>query len=719
MNKRTATNILSLRTSAISCLMALSLGNSFAQGITFQTDASTGAIAQLAIDNDAQKMNWVLTPDGKQYKWVTGKYGWGLGFMTVNGQKLEWQTPISQKGEPVYQAGDIRISVNRTLKNGELFEEYTFKNTGKTAAQISDWGIYTPWNDNYPDAATCMTNRCNAHIWAGDNAAYTCAIRMGANGILTEKAKNKKEKDKNITIEGSNVGLMLTQGSLPDYEEWERKKENANSNFRGVIAMDLPDMTLKAGKSYTIAWKVFEHKGKEDFYQKLLAAGGAIAQSDKYVYQQGEEVKIYLEKNKLKSLSATITGKDMRNGKITSEPKAIKTGKDAKGYYAYFKAEELGEQRIDLIYNKVERTHATILVVSSYETLIDKRVNFIIDHQQMNEPQDARYGAYMVYDNEKQAIYKNDDKRKSYDCDEGRERVGMGILIAKWYMKHPSEKLKQSLIRYAKFYHEKLQTEDFTTYSRVTKDGWNRGYNYAWAADFFFHMYEITQDKQYALWGYKTMQALYHHRGYGFYCIDIPVTTGLKALKKAGMMAEYNDLLIDFSKTADVFMRNGLHFPKSEVNYEQSIVAPATQFLLEMYLQTKDTQYLEGAEKMMPLVENLCGNQPDYRLNEIPIRHWDCYWFGKRQVFGDTFPHYWTCINANAYYYYAKATGKEQYMKMAKEIVRNNLCNVFEDGTGSCAFVYPKRINGEKAHFADAFANDQDWALAYYLLINE
>lgn len=66
------------------------------------------------------------------------------------------------------------------------------------------------------------------------------------------------------------------------------------------------------------------------------------------------------------------------------------------------------------------------------------------------------------------------------------------------------------------------------------------------------------------------------------------------------MMAEYNDLLIDFSKTADVFMRNGLRFPKSEVNYEQSIVAPATQFLLEMYLQTKDNQYLEGAEKMMP-----------------------------------------------------------------------------------------------------------------------
>ena len=703
-----------LKVTAMIFLISMSMANGFAQGITYKSDTTTGAISELSINNDAHQMNWVLSPDGKQYKWVTSQYGWGLGFLTVNGEKLSWQKPTNQKKSTSpqsktgkkggithlsYQAGNVRIIVTRQLVNGELFEEYTFKNVGKTAAHISDWGIYTPWNDNYPDAATCMTNRCNAHIWAGDNAAYAMAIRMGANG--------------------GNVGLMLTKGSIPDYEEWERKRENANSNFRGVFAMDLPDMNLAAGKSYSIAWKIFEHKGKQDFMSKLLAQGGAIAKSKQYVYQQGEIVKVYLKKDKIKSLSATVTSKNMKNGDITSAAKAIKTGKDAEGYYAYFTAKELGEQRIDLIYNKVEKTHATILVVSSYDQLISKRVNFIIDHQQMNDPNDPRYGAYMVYDNEKQSIYKNDDARKSYDCDEGRERVGMGVMLAKWYLKHPSDKLKQSLIRYADFYHNKLQTEDFTTYSRVSKDGWNRGYNYAWAAQFFFHMYEITKDSKYALYGYKTMQALYHYTGYGFYCIDIPVTSGLKALKESGLTTEYNDLLVDFSKTADIFMHNGLNFPKSEVNFEQSIIAPATQFLLEFYLQTKDKQYLEAAEKMLPVVESLCGQQPDYRLNEIPIRHWDCYWFGKRQVFGDTFPHYWSCINANAYFYYAKATGKEEYMKMAKEIVRNNLCNVFEDGTGSCAFVYPKRINGEKAHFADAFANDQDWALAYYLLVNE
>lgn len=75
--------------------------------------------------------------------------------------------------------------------------------------------------------------------------------------------------------------------------------------------------------------------------------------------------------------------------------------------------------------------------------------------------------------------------------------------------------------------------------------------------------------------------------------------------------------------------------------------------------------------------------------------------------------------DGNVYYYYAMATGSEEYMDKVKEVVRNNLCNVFEDGTGSCAFVYPKRINGEQAHFADAFANDQDWALAFYLMINK
>ena len=50
--------------------------------------------------------------------------------------------------------------------------------------------------------------------------------------------------------------------------------------------------------------------------------------------------------------------------------------------------------------------------------------------------------------------------------------------------------------------------------------------------------------------------------------------------------------------------------------------------------------------------------------------------------------------------------------------LRNNLCLFFEDGKASCAYMYPYKIDGVKAEFYDPYANDQDWALVYYLLVN-
>ena len=119
------------------------------------------------------------------------------------------------------------------------------------------------------------------------------------------------------------------------------------------------------------------------------------------------------------------------------------------------------------------------------------------------------------------------------------------------------------------------------------------------------------------------------------------------------------------------------------------------------------------------MLESFGGFQPSYHLNEIAIRHWDGYWFGKREFWGDTFPHYWSTLTAVAYDLYAEATGDESYKKRAGNIVRNNLCQFFEDGKASCAFIYPNKVNGQKAFFYDPYANDQDWALVYYLMINE
>jgi hypothetical protein len=55
--------------------------------------------------------------------------------------------------------------------------------TGATGALAihgdkSGIGIYTPFNDNYPDVSTCMKARTHAHIREGGNAAYVNCLRM-------------------------------------------------------------------------------------------------------------------------------------------------------------------------------------------------------------------------------------------------------------------------------------------------------------------------------------------------------------------------------------------------------------------------------------------------------------------------------------------------------------------------------------------------------------
>lgn len=72
-------------------------------------------------------------------------------------------------------------------------------------------------------------------------------------------------------------------------------------------------------------------------------------------------------------------------------------------------------------------------------------------------------------------------------------------------------------------------------------------------------------------------------------------------------------------------------------------------------------------------------SNPKHHLNEVAIRLLDGHWFGKRELFGDTFPHYWSTITGAVYYYYALCTGDSSYQKRAENVVRNNLCLFFED----------------------------------------
>lgn len=659
-------------------------------------NGATGALSSLTIDGDSRHMEWLVKTDGTQYPWIKENLGWGLGYFTLTkgheSVKSTWTKPVSISGDGtkiVYRENNIRIDVTRQPVNGELKEQYTFTNENPTEVSLYDIGIYTPLNDNYPDAQTCINGRTDVQVWEGGSAAYINALRMGGTA--------------------PHLGLVITDGAVKSYEIWERGRKKANSQTRGIFALNLPDMSLKPGQRYTLSWTVFPHNGNEDFKKKLLEKGSVLVSCNKYVFQKGETLKAGLKSaHPLRSCEAFLNGVPV--------PVAVKDGQ----YVVELKTAQAGESRLDFRYDGDKRTHADCLVFDNIEELVRTRTEFIRTRQQMNRPADPRYGAYMVYDNEGDSIYLNDTPNcNPVDRDEGAERVGMGVLLAKQYLLTKDPALKASLLKYAAFIREKLQTEDFMTFSSVDKKGRNRGYNYMWVADFDFLMYNVTGDRKYVSYGYETLQSMFRQFGYGFYAIGIPVRRGLQALKAAGMKKEYGKLLNDFYKTGDIFIKNGTNYPAHEVNYEQSIVAPALQFLLELYLESGKKKYLEEARRQLPVLEAFNGFQPDYHLNEVAIRHWDGHWFGKRELFGDTFPHYWSTITAAVFHLYAEAVKDTAYQKRALNIVRNNLCLFSEDGRASCAYLYPYKIDGVKGKFYDPYANDQDWALVYYLLVTK
>ena len=115
------------------------------------------------------------------------------------------------------------------------------------------------------------------------------------------------------------------------------------------------------------------------------------------------------------------------------------------------------------------------------------------------------------------------------------------------------------------------------------------------------------------------------------------------------------------------------------------------------------------------MLDQFHGVQPDHHLNDVAVRHWDGYWFGKRQRYGDTFPHYWSGLTGNVHALYALASGDAADLERADGLIRGVLPLILDDGRATCAYLFPHRVNGERGDYADPLANDQDWALVFAL----
>ena len=126
-------------------------------------------------------------------------------------------------------------------------------------------------------------------------------------------------------------------------------------------------------------------------------------------------------------------------------------------------------------------------------------------------------------------------------------------------------------------------------------------------------MFRTTGNKQYLKDGYGTLRALVRYFKHGFYCINIR-PYAYTPIERKRIYCRSGHSAERFQINGRRICENGPNYPTSEVNYEQSIVAPSIIHLLNVYMLTGDEKYLKGAESQLPLLESFGGKQPSFHL---------------------------------------------------------------------------------------------------------
>lgn len=473
--------------------------------------------------------------------------------------------------------------------------------------------------------------------------------------------------------EPPHLGLMLTKGSLITYSV---ERENS-SNDRGDILLLSDKQTVKPGESYTVSWDIFVHNNTDFFdilkkYQNFLDV-----ESDYFTFFESENPKVL------------INGKEI----LLDNKLGYRTYNVGDAFFRY-------------------------QVKPDIDSLSQKRCRFIYEKQQETEKGDLE-GAYLIYDNEEKCRYFEEWPNPNHNA--GRERIAMGLLIARYLQRNYDPELHDSLRKYTRFVIKQyFDEEKGIVYNSLPRDNTRRRiYNNAWYASFFRELYRLEKNKRWLNCMFKAFTDLFENGGITFYPLAMELTDSIKVLEEAGMDKEKDVLLNYFTKNAEYIMSKGTNYPNIEVNFEDNIVIPAGVVLLQMYELTGDKKYLDSGKEHLRMHDMFVGFQPDARMHGASIHHWDDFWFGKRKLFGDTYPHYWSTAGAMLYAFMGRITKDESFIKKARACLRTCLSNFFDDGSATCAIFTPFKSNGKKGDFIDPWANDQDWALYFALVFDD
>ncbi|KXH65909.1 six-hairpin glycosidase [Colletotrichum salicis] len=641
------------------------------QNFRISINDKTDAIDRITDPRFDDIMNWVST--GSNAPWLPTGSRWGLGYADLGQDYLHrnfWNflqiTKRDNTVEAVYNTGALELLVSRSItdENQSFNESYTFTNKGASTLKLDSRGttslaIYAPLNDHYTNTSDCVKARSHAHVWVfGGASSWVKLSQMGGNY--------------------RNLGFVLTEGALVGYSI-EAREPVTLFNTRGVFLLHPSIPTLEPGASRTIAWTWFWHSDWDDFFEQSAARSKQFVRVETDYYTS-----ITRDTGSISLIGASVNATTKVSGQ------AVQCD-DSKCYYN-FTAGRPGWTNLVVTTDNGYNSTIFLNTVPKYDDLTSSRTKFIIENQQDTTPDAPTEGAYHVFDNQANVLA---TWNTSTDRNSGRERVGMGILMARWLKKSPENvEVRESLEKYYAYVSTKLQEEN------------GRGEDASGA----FHAHPGN---------------FYTEGGDELYSIDLPILESLRALEKHGNKQWPEKAQELFLAHGQNIAARGLDYPSFEVNFEQSIVAPAAMILLELWHYTGNEKWLDAGRLHLNIHLHFVGKQPDYRLHDVAIRHWDGHWFGKDRMWGDTFHHYWSTLNGIALHHYGKGLKNDTQgqgasaLKAANGIIRNNLALFEANGRASCAYIYPTSVNGHAGNYKDPYANDQDWALAHLLQIEE
>ena len=652
--------------------------------------SDTTNLVEAFVDSSHPDRRFLL---GNDLVWHDSDHSWGTGYIISNRGSRDWGAPqtISVEGDVqllhyLFEKLNLALNVSRRGGDNKYTERYVWKNQGSESIEITGLGIETPFADYYPSAEESLNELVNTHVFIGGSWSWVLAQPMSGQGL--------------------SLGLIVRKGSLESYSI-ESRNTLTQSNIRGHIVLQVTDyahnpesfgsqprICLKPGEEYVLEWEIGLYANHSEFIEQT---DPPVSLSSPVEYVGNAITVTTCERVRVDSQSAVLS-RVLGNIRITAPRVSdtwIRIGEHAK---------------------------TEITFVHTLEDSVRLRSKYIINNQSARGRIGVAAGAFLPTDTRTSLPVKDGGWQ---DWTDGSERVGMALMMQRGRnCGLLGEEVDGPLAAWSAFAQEYLIDSSGRTRrgsTRPSSDFGQRFYDVPWLAEFFIARFEQTGDKYDLDESVKLLNTSFKLGGGHFLAIGLSSTVEevVEQLRGKGRENEAKYLENEILKSATYFLSRGDDLPGHEVDYEQSIVAPLINLLIDANRISGESKYFEGIKKRLPWLLSFGGPQPNGRQQWIPIRHWDGYWFGINKLFGDVFPHHWAALTAEVIARLPKELKTEELSRMAIQIMKETMINYNEDGSATCAFVYPSNVDERPAHVADPLANDQDWPLAIWMRLIE